>query len=316
MFELLTELFTDYTLRNVALGAAILGVVGGVLGSFAVLRRQGLYGDALAHATLPGVCVAFILAGTKTPAILLAGAAVSASLGALLILAVVGGTRIKQDAALGIVLSVFFGFGTVLLTYIAGTGNSGQAGLDRFIFGQAATLVRDDVITMGVLGAASMVLVVVFFKEFKLLSFDPDFAATLGYPVGRLNLLLTSLMVVAIIIGIQTVGVILMAAMLITPAAAARQWTERLGAMVLISGLFGAASGVTGAVISASGPDLPTGPLVVLVATAILLVSLILGRSRGSLWERIRASRNRREVLGRAAGPGTEPATESEGART
>ena len=184
-----------------------------------MLRRQGLYGDALAHATLPGVCVAFILAGTKTPAILLAGAAVSATLGALLIVGVVSGTRIKQDAALGIVLSVFFGFGTVLLTYIAGTGNSGQAGLDRFIFGQAATLVAGDVITMGVLGGVSLVLVALLFKEFKLLSFDPAFAASAGYPVGRLNLALTSLMVVAIIIGIQTVGVILMAAMLITPAA-------------------------------------------------------------------------------------------------
>ncbi|MDN5698580.1 MAG: metal ABC transporter permease [Rubrobacter sp.] len=287
----------DYTLRNVALGAAILGLVGGVLGSFAVLRRQGLYGDALAHATLPGVCVAFILAGTKTPAILLAGAAISASLGALLILAIVGGTRIKQDAALGIVLSVFFGFGTVLLTYIAGTGDSGQAGLDRFIFGQAATLVAGDVRAMGLLGGASLIIVALLFKEFKLLSFDPAFAASVGYPVGRLNLLLTALIVVAIVIGIQTVGVILMAAMLITPAAAARQWTERLSAMIVISGVFGAASGVTGALISATGPDLPTGPLVVLVATSILLLSLVVGRSRGALWDRLRAARNRRRAL-------------------
>lgn len=315
MVQLLTELFTDYTLRNVALGAAILGVVGGVLGSFAVLRRQGLYGDALAHATLPGVCVAFILAGTKAPAILLAGAAISASLGALLILAVVGGTRIKQDAALGIVLSVFFGFGTVLLTYIAGTGNSGQAGLDRFIFGQAATLVADDVVTMGLLGGVSLVLVALLFKEFKLLSFDPVFAASAGYPVGRLNLLLTSLIVVAIIIGIQTVGVILMAAMLITPAAAARQWTERLSTMILVSGLFGAASGVVGSVISATGPDLPTGPLVVLTATAILLISLLVGKSQGSVWERLRASSNRREVLRKSTAQAPE-AAESEGARS
>ena len=192
---------------------------------------------------------------------------------------------------------MFFGFGTVLLTYIAGSGNSGQAGLDRFIFGQAATMVAGDVLAMGVLGGASLVLVALLFKEFKLLSFDPDFAASAGYPVGRLNLLLTSLIVVAIVIGIQTVGVILMAAMLITPAAAARQWTERLSAMIAVSGLFGAASGVTGAVISATGPDLPTGPLVVLVATAILLVSLAVGSSRGALWERLRASRNRREAL-------------------
>ena len=227
MFDLLSGLIFDYTLRNVALGSAILGAVGGALGCFAILRRQGLYGDALAHATLPGVCVAFILSGAKVPAVLLLGAAISAGLGALLILAVVEGTRIKQDAALGIVLSVFFGFGTVLLTYIAGSGNSGQSGVNRFIFGQAATIVWDDVITMGVLAAGALLVMALLFKEFKLLSFDPAFAASLGYPVGKLNLLLTSLIVVAIVIGIQTVGVILMAAMLITPAAAARQWTNR-----------------------------------------------------------------------------------------
>jgi manganese/zinc/iron transport system permease protein len=301
MLELFTALFTDYTLRNVALGSAILGVVSGALGCFAVLRRQGLLGDALAHATLPGVCVAFILSGTRVPVVLLLGAAVSASLGALLILAVVGGTRIKQDAALGIVLSVFFGAGTVLLTYIAGTGNAGQSGLDRFIFGQAATIVREDVVTMGVLAGVALVVVFVLFKEFKILAFDPEFAASLGYPVGKLNVLLTSLIVVAIVIGIQTVGVILMAAMLITPAAAARQWTDRLSGMVFVSGFFGAASGVSGAMVSASGANLPTGPIIVLVATGIFLFSLVFGARHGFLWSRMRERRNRRAALGGSA---------------
>ncbi|MGH3086994.1 MAG: metal ABC transporter permease [Rubrobacteraceae bacterium] len=295
--QLLLDLFTDYTLRNVALGTAILGIVSGVLGCFAVLRRQGLFGDALAHATLPGVCIAFILSGTREPVILLAGAAVTAGLGALLILAVTGGTRIKQDAALGIVLSVFFGFGTVLLTYIAGSGNASQSGIDRFIFGQAATIIRDDVVVMGVLAGVALVVVALCFKEFKLASFDPAFAASLGYPVGKINVLLTSLIVVAIIIGIQTVGVILMAAMLITPAAAARQWTDKLSVMVVVSGVFGALSGVSGAMVSASGADLPTGPIIVLVATGILLLSLLVGSKHGFLWSRIRDRRNRREAL-------------------
>jgi ABC-type Mn2+/Zn2+ transport system permease subunit len=153
---------------------------------------------------------------------LLLGAALSAGLGALFILAVVGGTRVKQDAALGIVLSVFFGAGIVLLTLIAGSGDAGQSGLDRFIFGQAATIVRADVVTMGLLAAAAVVLLALFFKEFKLLSFDPAFAASLGFPVRALNVLLTALIVVAVVVGIQAVGVVLMAAMLITPAAAAR----------------------------------------------------------------------------------------------
>jgi manganese/zinc/iron transport system permease protein len=297
MIDLLRDLFFDYTIRNVALGAAILGVVGGALGSFAILRRQGLFGDALAHATLPGVCVAFMLSGTKVPVVLLTGAALSAGLGALLILTIVNRTRIKQDAALGIVLSVFFGAGAVLITYIGGSGSGNQSGLDRFIFGQAATIVRDDVITMGILASLALLVVALLFKEFKLLSFDPAFAASLGFPVGKLNVLLTMLIVVAVIIGIQAVGVVLMAAMLIIPAASARQWTDRLGTMIMISGLFGALSGVSGALISATGANLPTGPLIVLCATALLILSLFLGRSQGFLWGWIGSRRNRREAL-------------------
>ena len=297
MIDLLRDLFFDYTIRNVALGAAILGVVGGALGSFAILRRQGLFGDALAHATLPGVCVAFILSGAKASIVLMSGAALSAGLGALLILTIVNRTRIKQDAALGIVLSVFFGAGAVLITYIGGSGSGNQSGLDRFIFGQAATIVRDDVITMGILAALALLVVALLFKEFKLLSFDPAFAASLGFPVGRLNVLLTMLIVVAVIIGIQAVGVVLMAAMLIIPAAAARQWTDSLGTMIVLSGLFGALSGVSGALISATGANLPTGPLIVLCATALLVLSLFLGRSQGFLWGWIGSRRNRRNAL-------------------
>src|SRR3712207_5619410 len=203
ILALLRDLIFDYTIRNVALGSAILGIVGGSLGSFAILRRQGLLGDALAHATLPGVCLAFMLTGTKNPAVLLLGAALSAGLGALVILAVVNGTRIKQDAALGIVLSVFFGAGIVLLTYIAGSGDAGQSGLDRFIFGQAATIVGGDVVTMGLLALAALVVTALLFKEFKLLSFDPAFAASLGFPVRTLNVALTALIVVAVVVGIQ-----------------------------------------------------------------------------------------------------------------
>jgi manganese/zinc/iron transport system permease protein len=301
--DLLRDLFFDYTIRNVALGAAILGVVGGALGSFAVLRRQGLFGDALAHATLPGVCVAFILSEAKVPIVLLAGAALSAGFGALLILTIVSQTRVKQDAALGIVLSVFFGAGTVLITYIAGFGSGNQSGLDRFIFGQAATLVQDDVITMGILAFLALFIVTLLFKEFKLLSFDPAFAASLGFPVGKLNVLLTLLIVVAVVIGIQAVGVVLMAAMLIIPAAAARQWTDSLGTMILASSLFGALSGVSGALISATGANLPTGPLIVLCASGLLVLSLILGRSQGFLWSWIRNRRNRLAALKETASP-------------
>lgn len=290
----LTALVGDYTLRTVALGAAVLGLLGGTLGTFAVLRRQSLLSDALAHATLPGVVIGFLLTGTTSGSGLMVGAAVTAALAAGLVLLVVQRTRVKQDAALALVLSVFFGAGTVLLTYVAGTGASGQSGLDRFVLGQAASLVAADVRTMAVLTAVALAVVALTYKELKLVAFDPAFARAVGYPVRRVEALLTVLLVVAIVVGIQTVGVVLVAALLITPAAAARQWTDRLAVMIVLAALLGALSGVTGAVLSATATDLPTGPLVVLVATAVLLVSLPA--------RRVRARRGaRRAVVGERA---------------
>ena len=293
MLDLLRDLIFDYTLRNVALGSALLGIVSGVLGTFAVLRRQGLLGDALAHAALPGICVAFMLTGSKAPLVLLLGAAVAGWLGTLLLLYVVRETRISEDAALGVVLSVFFGVGIMLLTLISRSNNANQAGLDKFLFGQAATLVWDSVLTMLVMGAVALVVVGLLFKEFKLLTFDADFAASLGFPTNRLSVLLTSLIVIAVVIGLQTVGVVLMAAMLIGPAVAARQWTNRLGVMVGVSALIGALSGVSGALISVSDVGLPTGPMIILSLTAIVALSLLFARERGIVWDRLREIRNR-----------------------
>jgi len=289
---LLHDLIFDYTLRNIALGSAILGVVGGILGSFALLRKQSLLGDALSHAALPGICLAFMLTGLKTPLVLLTGAGLAGWLGTLCILRIVRETRISEDAALGIVLTVFFGFGIMLLTFIQHNGNANQAGLDKYLFGQAATLVQDQVVTMAVLGGIALLLVALLFKEFKLITFDPTFAASLGFPVQRLGVLLTSLIVVAVLIGLQTVGVVLMAAMLIAPAAAARQWTERLGTMLGLAALFGAVAGVSGAVVSVSDTQLPTGPMIILSATVIVIVSLLFGSARGIVWEALRAKRH------------------------
>ncbi|MDQ3929862.1 MAG: metal ABC transporter permease [Chloroflexota bacterium] len=302
MLDLLRDLIFDYTLRNVALGSALLGIVSGVLGTFAVLRRQGLLGDALAHAALPGICVAFILTGSKAPLVLLLGATVAGWLGTLLLLYVVRETRISEDSALGVVLSVFFGIGIMLLTLISRSNNANQAGLDKFLFGQAATLVWDNVLTMLVLGAVALFVVGLLFKEFKLLTFDPDFAASLGFPTNRLSVLLTSLIVIAVVIGLQTVGVVLMAAMLIGPAVAARQWTNRLGVMVGVSALFGALSGVSGALISVSESRLPTGPMIILSLTAVVALSLLFAPERGLVWDRLRQMRNRRLLQGEAGG--------------
>jgi manganese/zinc/iron transport system permease protein len=287
------ELFADYTLRIVALGSGVLGAVGGVLGSFAVLRRQSLLGDAVSHAALPGIAIAFLLTGTKAPLAIMLGAALAGWLGTLVVRSVVTRSRVPFDSALGMVLAVFFGVGMVLLTYIQKMPNAAQAGLESFLFGQAAALLLRDVVTMAVLGMIVLAAVAFLWKEFKLLSFDPGFGASLGMPIGRLDVLLTALLVVAIVIGLQTVGVVLMSAMIVAPAAAARQWCRRLGPMVFVSAAIGIFCGVAGAVTSAVVPRLPTGPTIVLILSLAVTVSLFGAPGRGMIWRWLRLGRLR-----------------------
>ncbi len=291
---MLESLFFDYTIRTVALGAATLGIVSGSLGTFAVLRGQSLLGDAISHAALPGIALAFLLTGSKAPLVLVLGAALAGWFGTLAVMQITSRSRIPFDAALGLVLSVFFGFGMVLLTYIQRLPDANQAGLDKFLFGQAAALVTSDVIVMAVLGAIALAAMLLFWKEFKLLLFDPDFGAAIGYPIQRIDVILTTLLVIAIVIGLQTVGVVLMSAILIAPAAAARQWTDRLFLVVILAGVFGAISGVSGAVLSATTAHLPTGPTIVLCATTIVLVSLFFAPNRGLAASWLRSIRNRK----------------------
>lgn len=296
MVELLFQLFTDYTIRTVALGAAVLGIVSGTLGCYAVLRRQALLGDAMSHAALPGIALAFLLTGVRELSVLLIGAAVAGWIAALVMMTIVQNTRIKEDSALGMVLAVFFGSGLVLLAYAQKQPTAAQAGLDTFLFGQAASLIERDVITMALIGAVALGTMLLFWKEFKLLSFDPDYGATLGLPIRLLDIGLTSLIVVAIVIGLQTVGVVLMSAMLVAPAAAARQWTDRLGLMVVLAGVFGALSGIIGAVLSATARGLSTGPTIVLVVSGFVVLSLLFAPNRGLLWNWLRQQRNRRRL--------------------
>lgn len=290
---LLIDLFSDYTVRTVALGSASLGVVSGALGVYAVLRKQSLLGDAMSHAALPGIALAFLLTGSKATLALILGAAIAGWAATLLIMGIVNLTRIKYDTALGMILSVFFGFGLVLLTIIQRMPDATQAGLDKFLFGQAAALLERDVVTMAVLGGAALLLVMIFWKEFKVLSFDPDFGKSLGLPIRALDVLLTTLIVLAVVIGLQTVGVVLMSAMLVAPAAAARQWTDRLGLMVILSSVYGALAGISGALISSYIPRLPTGPTIVLSVSVIVVISLFLAPARGLLWKWVRDRRNR-----------------------
>ena len=296
--SLLAELLGSRVVQLVVIGAALLGAISGVLGSFAVLRQQSLLGDTLSHAALPGVCLGFLIAGDRHLGLLLAGALVTGGLAAGTVLVITRCTRLKTDAALGIALSVYFAIGTVLLTVIQSRGDAGAAGLSTFLFGQAAAITRGDIQLMAVAGVLIAAVVLLLWKEFKLVTFDPESARAAGLPVMVLQSALTLIVAVAVVIGLQLVGVILMVAMLIAPAAAARQWVGSLAGMVVLAGFLGALAGGSGALISATGRGLATGPVVVLLISAIVLVSLTLAPGRGVIW-RWRARRRLSRTLTR-----------------
>ena len=294
-------LLGDYTVRTVLAGATLLGVVSGALGSFAVLRKQSLLGDALSHAALPGVALGFLIAGGRSLGAVLLGALATGVAAALLAMLLVRRSRLKTDAALGIALSVFFALGVVLLSWVQGRAGAGQAGLESFLFGQAAAILRSDLVVMGAVTAVALTLLILGWKELKATTFDPVFAASIGLPVAVLEAVMTAMVAVAVVLGLQMVGVVLMSAMVVAPAVAARQWTRRLEPMVLLASVFGAAGGVVGGLISAASPGLATGPLIVLSLSAIVLVSLTLAPERGLVRDWMRQRRARGALRARQA---------------
>lgn len=273
-----------------------MGAVCGMLGSFAVLRKQSLLGDAISHAALPGIAIAFLITGAKDSNTLLLGALISGLIGTFWIRGIVTKTHLKSDTALGLILSLFFGFGMLLLTFIQRQPNANQAGLDKYLFGQAATLVESDVWMMAIVTGICLLVMLTFWKEFKILLFDADYTKTLGFNTKFIDILITSFIVLAIVLGLQTVGVVLMSAMLLAPAAAARQWTNSLSVMVFLAAVFGIFSGVFGTAISASQNNLSTGPVIVLVAGVFVVFSFVFSPSRGLLFKQIRLLKNRRDL--------------------
>ncbi|MBA11035.1 MAG: zinc transporter [Flavobacteriaceae bacterium] len=294
--EYISLVFSDYTLRTITFGTAILGAVTGMLGSFAVLRKESLLGDAISHAALPGIAIAFLITGIKDGNVLLIGALISGLIGTFWIRGIVAKTHLKSDTALGLILSLFFGFGMLLLTFIQKQPDANQAGLDKYLFGQAATLVESDVWMMTISTGVCLFILMLFWKEFKLLLFDKDYTKTLGFNTQLIDILITTFIVLAIVLGLQTVGVVLMSAMLLAPAAAARQWTNSLATMVFLAALFGALSGVFGTAISASQNNLSTGPIIVLVASVFVMFSFVFSPSRGLLFKQLRFIKNRRDL--------------------
>jgi manganese/zinc/iron transport system permease protein len=269
-----------YNTLIVLAGVALLGAAAGPVGALAVLRRRALVGDALAHATLPGLCIAFLLVGERSLPALLLGALISGLLGVAVLAGLARYTRIKEDAALGVVLSVFFGTGVVLAGMLQKRPGN-KAGLDTFLFGKAAGLQWLDVMLLAAMAVLCLSVVFALFKEYQTLGFDRDFAAAQGWPIARLDLLLLGLIALLVVVGLPAVGVVLVAALLVTPAAAARLWTQRLDRLLMLSAGIGMLTGAIGAGLSSLIPNAPAGAVLVLVGAAFFALSALL---RGTSW--------------------------------
>ncbi len=272
----------SYNTLVVLLGTSFLGANAGLIGTFAVLRRRSLMGDALAHAALPGLCVAFLILGERNLPAMQLGALATGVAGVMLIAGLRRGTRIKEDAAIGIVLSVFFGLGIVLLRMIQSQTTSGsKAGLDSYIYGKTAGMLASDVYFIAGMSGACLLTVLLLFKEFRVVSFDPEFSRTQGFPTFWLDLLLMLLVSVTVVIGLPAAGAVMISALLILPAAAARFWTDRLSRTLLLAALIGAVIGASGTALSASYAGLPTGPVIVVLGTLVFLSSVLFSPRRG-----------------------------------
>ncbi|MCT4696892.1 MAG: metal ABC transporter permease [Candidatus Cardinium sp.] len=268
--------FSDPNVRNVLLGTILLSTSSAMIGAFALFKRKTLISDSIAHAVLPGSCLAFFLTGEKNSIWLIISAFITGWLASITIDQITAHSKIKQDAAIAMVASVAFGFGSFLLSILQHSGQASQGGLKSFLLGSAATLLREDVVLLLWLGLLIILVLCLFFKEFMVIAFDRLFAQSIGIPVKKMDFLFTSLMVLAIVIGIRAVGVVLMSAMLITPATTARFWTAKISYIMLFATLIALFASLTGAFISYLVPAMPTGPWIVLIMSLIAYSSFLI----------------------------------------
>ncbi|MCA9089120.1 MAG: metal ABC transporter permease [Planctomycetaceae bacterium] len=295
-------LLQDYNTRVVLLGTTLLGISGGVIGVFMLLRKRSLIADVVGHSALPGIAMAFILCEAARPGIgrnvplLMLGAALAGLLGAVLVMVIDGFSRTKSDAAMAIVLSTFYGLGTALLTVVQHLPTASAAGLKDYLNGKTASLVASDVWVFAICSAVLLFVTALLFKELTLLCFDKEFAAAEGWPVFRLDALLTALVVGITILGMQSVGLLLVVAVLIIPASAARFWSNGIRSLTIISGTIGGLSAACGTIISALYPRIAAGAVIVLSGTAFFVVSMLFGRQRGLIWTVLEARRMQRRI--------------------
>jgi manganese/zinc/iron transport system permease protein len=279
--------FQDPSVAWVVLGITLLGIGSAYVGTFSFLDKKALLGDAISHAVLPGICLGFILAGEKNPVYIVTGAFLSGGLATFLSSWLKKNTKLSEDAIIATILSVFFGVGIVMLTALQKSGNPEIAGLNSFIFGNSIGISESDLLIYGGLSLTIIVVLTLFLKEFRLMVFDPSFGQAIGFPMGTIRFLFNVLMILAVVIGIQAIGVVLMAALLITPGAAARFWTDRLNPLLILAALFSVLSGILGTYISFVIPQMPTGPWVVVFLSMIALISFLISPKSGIIFRYI-----------------------------
>lgn len=276
--------FQDPSVAWVVLGITLLGIGSAYVGTFSFLDKKALLGDAISHAVLPGICVGFILAGEKNPFYIVTGAFLSGGLATFLSSWLNKNTKLSEDSIIATILSVFFGIGIVLLTALQKSGNPEIAGLNSFIFGNAIGISESDLFLYGSLSLTIILVLTLFLKEFRLMVFDPSFGKAIGFPMQSIRFLFNVLMILAVVIGIQAIGVVLMAALLITPGAAARFWTDRLNPLLILAALFSVVSGILGTYISFILPQMPTGPWVVVFLSFFALLSFLVSPKSGMIY--------------------------------
>ncbi len=287
--DILHFFFSDITILYITIGIILLASSSAIVGSFFMFEKKSLVGDAVAHSMLPGLCLGFLLARSKNSLYLIGGAFITGFISLILIDFISSKSRIKIETSTSIILSIFFGIGVLLLSITQTSGIANQAGLQHFLFGKAASLLKIDVISICILSIFIIFAVILFFKEFRLITFDKIFAKTIGFPVKILNFILNFLTILSITIGVQSVGVVLMSAMLITPVAGARFWTNHLNKMIFLASIFGAISGLLGSIFSYTINQMPTGPCIVIVMSILAFFSFLFSPNKGiirTLWKR------------------------------
>ena len=288
--------FQDTNITNVLLGTLLLGFTCGIVGVLVVLNKKALIVDAVSHSILPGICIGFMISGVKKPIYLISGGMLAGALAVFLVDWISKTSRIKKDAAIGITLSVLFSVGVIMLNIIQHSGNSNQSGLSDFLFGKAATIVRSDLYVFGAMCTIVLAIVTLFYQHFKVALFDSGFAKTIGLNEKLIQSLISGLIIISTAIGIQTVGIILMSALIITPASSAFFWTNNFKKSMILSGVFAAISSVLGVFISYLSPNMPTGPWIIVMLSTIAILSSFFSK-KGIVIKKIKSLKNSRKMV-------------------